>query len=203
MSNKETVESGKFVKYIYKLYDVNNGEILFEAKSDAPDEMVYGVSQEVVPGLIAALKGLAAGDKFSVTLPPAAAFGDRYDDNVVTLEKQIFERDGELAEEVVVGAELPMMTAEGFRILGRVTRIDDKGVTMDFNHPFAGKTVKYDGKVTEVREATPEELHPVKGCGCHGGCGDGGCEGGCGDDKGCGCGDDCGCHDDKSCSCKS
>lgn len=199
---KAKVESGMFVRYAYKLYEEPSGELLFEAKSDAPDEMVYGVSREVVPGLIAALKDLSAGDKFSVTLPPAAAFGERYEDNVVTLEKQIFERDGELAEEVVVGAELPMMTAEGFRILGRVTAIDNKGVTMDFNHPFAGKTVKYDGEVIEVREATPEELHPVSGCGggcgCKGGCHDGDSEGSCGCNDGegsCGCNDGgCNCH---------
>ncbi|MDE5652811.1 MAG: FKBP-type peptidyl-prolyl cis-trans isomerase [Muribaculaceae bacterium] len=197
MSNTQKVGPGKYVKYAYKLYNEPDGELLFEAKADAPDEMVYGISHEVVPGLIAALKDLAAGDKFSVTLPPEAAFGERYDDNVVTLEKEIFERDGKLAEEVKVGAELPMMTAEGFRILGRVIAIDDASVKMDFNHPFAGKTVKYDGEVIEVRDATPEELQPVGGCGCghcgsHGDCGDG-CD--CGDSD-CGCGDHgCGgCH---------
>ena len=197
MSNTQKVGPGKYVKYAYKLYNEPDGELLFEAKADAPDEMVYGISHEVVPGLIAALKDLAAGDKFSVTLPPEAAFGERYDDNVVTLEKEIFERDGKLADEVKVGAELPMMTAEGFRILGRVIAIDDASVKMDFNHPFAGKTVKYDGEVIEVRDATPEELQPVGGCGCghcgsHGDCGDG-CD--CGDSD-CGCGDHgCGgCH---------
>ena len=193
MEQNEKVGPGKYVKYAYKLYSEPDGELLFEAKEDAPDEMVYGVSHEVVPGLIATLKDLGAGDKFEVVLPPAAAFGDRYDDNVVTLEREIFERDGELAEEVKVGAELPMMTAEGFRILGRVLDIDDKGIRMDFNHPFAGKTVKYVGNVVEVREATPEELHPAGGCG--GGCccgSEGSChEGDCG--SGCSEGS-CGCH---------
>ncbi len=83
-----------------------------------------------------------------------------------------------------------MMTAEGYRIAGTVFEIGDK-VKMDFNHPFAGKTVRYDGMVETVREATPEELTPAQGCG--GGCG--GCSGGsCGDNEGegsCGCG---GCH---------
>lgn len=184
MENKEKVGPGKYVRYSYKLYDEANGELLFEAKSDAPDEMVYGISHEVVPGLIAAMKDLGTGDKFEVTLPPQAAFGERYDDNVVTLEKEIFERDGKLAEEVKVGAELPMMTAEGFRILGKVLEIDDKGIKMDFNHPFAGKTVRYAGEIVEVRDATPEELQPTGGCGC-----------GCGSHNDCGeCGDGCG-HD--------
>ncbi|MDE6811627.1 MAG: FKBP-type peptidyl-prolyl cis-trans isomerase [Muribaculaceae bacterium] len=193
MENTQKVGPGKYVKYAYKLYNDADGELLFEAKADAPDEMVYGISHEVVPGLIAAMKDLAAGDKFSVTLPPAAAFGDRYEDNVVTLEKEIFERDGKLAEEVKVGAELPMMTAEGFRIIGKVLEIDDKGIRMDFNHPFAGKTVRYDGEIIEVRDATPEELQPAHGCGC----------GGCGSHNDCGeCSDDgCGCDHDHDCGC--
>ena len=82
---------------------------------------------------------------------------------------------------------------------------------MDFNHPFAGKTVEFAGEVVEVRDATEEELHPHHGCGgC--GCGkhqDDSC--GCGDDCGCGghsdsncgCGDSCGCsHDGDNCGCK-
>lgn len=209
MDKNQKVGPGKYVRYAYKLYNDADGSLLFEAKESAPDEMVYGVSHEVVPGLIAALKDLSAGDRFGVTLPPEAAFGERYDDNVVTLEKGIFERDGKLAEEVKAGAELPMMTAEGFRILGRVIDIDDKGVRMDFNHPFAGMTVRYDGEVVEVRDATPEELHPAGGCGgccgSHGDC-EGGCEGGCGShgegECECGCGDSCGCNDDHSCGCK-
>lgn len=195
-NKKEIVGPGKFVAYSYKLYNNATGELLFEARKDAPDVMVYGVSKDVVPGLIAAMQGLGKGDKFSVTLPPEAAFGDRYEENVVNLDKEIFVRDGKLAEEVKVAAELPMMTQEGFMIKGKVLDITDKEVRMDFNHPFAGLTVKYDGEIEEVRDATPEELQPAHTCGCgcghdHGSCGDG-----CSDD--CGCGHD---HDGEACGC--
>lgn len=202
MEKKETVGPGKFVKYAYRLYNNADGALLFETPKDAPDELVYGISHEVVPGLLAAIKDLGKGDKFSVTLPPEAAFGERYEENVVTLEKEIFERDGQLAEEVKVDAELPMMTAEGYRILGRVLDISDAGVKMDFNHPFAGKTVKYDGEIIEVRDATPDELKPTGGCCCgHGGCGhDHDCGDGCDHDH-CGSHDDCGCNDGHDCSC--
>jgi len=175
---EEKVGPGRFVAFTYRLYNDATGELLFEAKENAPDVMVYGVSQEVIPGLITALKGLGKGDRFNVTLLPDVAFGQRYKENVVSLEREIFMRDGQLAEEVVVGAELPMMTAEGYRVPGRVLEIDDRHVKMDFNHPFAGLTVRLDGEVREVREATPEELQPVHGCGCghdHGDCGGGGC----------------------------
>ena len=174
MTQKEKVGPGKFVAYAYKLYNDKTGDLLFEAKADAPDVMVYGVSQEVVPGLIAAMKDLGKSEKFSVTLPPEAAFGERYDENVVELEKEIFMREGELVEDVKVGAELPMMTQEGFMIKGKVLDITPSHVKMDFNHPFAGLTVRFDGEIVEVRDATPEELTPVHSCGCgchHGACG--------------------------------
>ncbi len=194
MENKvEIVEPGKFVEYAYKLYDVDGDKLLFEAPVDRPDVMVAGVSQEVIPALAAAMEGLKAGDRFETTLPPEAAFGPRSDENVMELDKEIFMRDGKLAEEVKVGAYLPMMTAEGYRISGKILEIGDK-VKMDFNHPFAGLTVRFEGEVVNVREATAEELHPVSGgcCGgCGGSCGDGGCGDGCGSDSeggGCGCG---------------
>lgn len=198
---EEKIEPGKFVKYTYKVSDDKTGDLLFEAPAGAPDVMVYGVSNEVIPGLVAVMKGLKAGDKFSVTLPPEVAFGERSEDNVITVPTEAFMRDGEMAEEVKVGAMLPMLTEQGYTVTGKVVSINDHDVTMDFNHPFAGITVKFDGEVQEVRDATPEELQPAQSCGCgcsHGGCGDGECGGGCGDhdhdhdhgDHGC-CG---GCH---------
>lgn len=202
MQNKQIVGPGKFIAYAYKLYNDKNNEILFETPEDAPDVMVYGVSHEVVPGLIEAMKGLSEGDKFSVTLPPEAAFGPRYEENVIKLEKNIFMRDGELVSEVVVGAELPMMTQEGMMVKGRVIDITPEHVQMDFNHPFAGLTVRFEGEVDTVRDATPDELKPhTCGCGCYHSEGDhqcgGHCEGDCHDEghEGCGCNGGCGCKD--------
>lgn len=171
---KQTVEPGKFVAFSYKLYDDADNSLLFDTEKQ-PDVMVFGVSHEIVPGLADTLKGLSEGDRFGVTLPPVLAFGDWNSEYLLELDPQIFMRDGQLAKEVKVGAHLPMMTAEGFKVEGIVKEIGDK-IKMDFNHPFAGKTVRYDGEVVEVRDATPEELAPISGCG--GGCG-GGCNSGC------------------------
>lgn len=191
MENK--VGPGMLVEYSYKLYDEADGSLLFETPEGQPDRMVFGMSPEVVPGLVAAIDGLKPGDRFGVTLPPEAAFGERFDDNVVELDREIFTRDSELAEEVSVGATLPMMTAEGFRITGTVLEIGDNKIKMDFNHPFAGKTVRYDGEVVSVRPATEEEIAATQGCGggCGGCCGGdnagGGCCGGDNAEDGCGC----------------
>ena len=172
----QKVGPGKFVEYSYKLYNEADGRLLFETPSNAPDQLVFGVTPGIVPGLEATMEGLAKGDKFEVTLPPAAAFGDPSDDYIMELDKDIFMRDGKIADEVKVGALLPMMTADNLRVEGRVTAIGDK-IKMDFNHPFAGLTVRYEGVIDDVRDATPEDLQPQ---GCCGGCGgDGNCSSGC------------------------
>lgn len=182
-NNKETVGPGKYVTYSYKLYDNKDNDLLFETPSNEDAVLVYGVSRDIVPGLEAAMQGLGVGDKFTVELAPAAAFGERNPELEMSLDKELFVRDGKLADEVKVGAVLPMMTAEGFRVEGKVLEIADDKVKMDFNHPFAGLTVRYEGEIKEVRDATPDELNPPTcggGCCGGGGCGDSGCESGCG-----------------------
>lgn len=181
-NSQKKVGPGKFVEYSYKLYNDADGALLFETPKDAPDEMVYGVTPGIVPGLMAVMEGLSKGDKFEVTLPPVAAFGDKSNDMIMDLEKEIFMRDGKMAEEVKVGAVLPMMTQDNLRVQGTVTEITDKKVKMDFNHPFAGLTVRYDGEIVEVRDARPEDLPQggcCGGCGGSGSCDSGECGSGC------------------------
>lgn len=200
MENKEKIGDGKFVAFAYKVTDADNGELLFEAKASAPDVMVYGVSEEVIPGLIATVKGLSAGDKFAVTLPPEAAFGPRFEEYVQRIPIDAFKRDGKVIPNLKVGAMLDMLTDSQAIVTGTVTEITPDEVVMDFNHPFAGKTVNFDGEIIEVRDATEEELHPKHGCG---GCGCAHHEGeGCGchsEGEGCGCGDNCECGEGCEC----
>ncbi len=84
-----------------------------------------------------------------------------------------------------------MMTADGYRINGVVLEVTDNDVKMDFNHPLAGKDVRFKGNILTVRDATPEELKPQTCCCSGGDCGEG-CGEGCGDSCGEGCGDSCG-----------
>lgn len=189
----EKIVPGKHVSLIYDLYAVDNGNEVLVHQSDPkdPEQIIFGVTPGVIAPLEVALDGLSTGDKFNVEAEPEEAFGPHIDEQVVTLDKDMFVIDGKFDSNVVaVGKYVPMLTGEGFRISGLVTEIGDTTVTLDFNHPLAGKKVRFDGKVLEVRDATEEELHVAKSagsCGC-------GCdkeEGGCDDEQGC-----CG-----SCSC--
>lgn len=176
----DKIENDKFVAFSYKVTDTD-GNLLFETPESAPDTIVYGRTEGFATGLADALYGLKEDDCFSVTLPPEAAFGQREESLIFKLGPEVFSADGNIPASVKVDAILPMMTDTGQKIYGRVIEVTPEAVTMDFNHPFAGKTVTYEGKVIEVRSATEDEFNPGH---CCGGCGGGGCSdsdcGGCG-----------------------
>ena len=56
-----------------------------------------------------------------------------------------------------MGAQFQAETSQGPR-LATVTKMDDKNVTVDLNHPLADQTLSFDIDVVDVREATEEEL---------------------------------------------
>ena len=192
---EEKIIPGMHVSLTYDLYAVNEDgteELVHQSDSEDPEQIIFGVTQGVIVPLEKALDGLKAGDEFNVVAKSEEAFGPHVPENMVTLDKEMFYVDGKFdAEMVAVGNYVPMMTADGFKISGLVTEVKADKVTLDFNHPLAGKTVRFQGKVQAVRNATEEELHIALN--------PGGCCGGCcgGDSEGCDCdkneGEGCGC----------
>lgn len=191
----EKVEPGKYVEMVYDLYRINpDGTETLVHQSDPkdPEKVIFGVTQGMISPLEKAIDGLEPGGEYDVTVKAEDAFGPYDDEQIAELEKDIFEVEGKFDADIIKkGAVVPMMTADGFRINGIVLEVSDDKVKMDFNHPLAGKDVRFKGKIQTVRDATPEEIHPAGGCGC--GCGDSGCgEGGCcSDGQGCGCEGNC------------
>ena len=185
-------------KYVAVTYDLNVGEgdereLMEKATVERPLQFIYGMGM-MLPAFEAALQDLAVGDKFNFSLAPADAYGEYKEENVLDLPKSIFEVDGKFdAEMIKEGNTVPMMDSEGHRMNGSVLEVKKDVVVMDFNHPLAGETLHFSGEVSEVREASAEEIAQCTaladggGCGCDCDCGDGGCGSGCG-----GCGG--GCH---------
>ena len=178
------IELGKFVALSYDLYgsetDENGKEELIErAPEEQPFTFIYGY-QQILDAFEKQLAGKSKGDAFDFTLSPDEAYGEFDEDRVVDVPKNVFEVDGKFdTQKVYVNAALPMMDTEGNHLYGTVVDIDNDVVKMDFNHPFAGETLHFVGKIVEVRDATLEELNPSQGCGC--GCGNDDCGDGCGD----------------------
>lgn len=191
---KETIKPGKYVELVFDLYKINNDgseTLVHEVTDDAPECVVFGVTQGIIKPLETALEGLGAGDVYDVTAKPEEAFGHHNPEEVVELDREVFEIDGKFDEEnIKKGVRLPMMTADGFRIEGLVVEVTPDYVKMDFNHQLVDCNVRIKGSVKTVRDVTEEDLRPAGcgGCGCHGDCGDGSCGDGCGDGS---CG---GCH---------
>lgn len=196
----EIISTGKMVEIAYKIFlvDKDGDTMIYEFKADKPDSFVFGNEPGMLEAFMNHLEGLKAGDEFDFILSPIEAFGERNPDLVQVLDKSLFVIEGEFdSERVYEGAFVPMMTGDGMRIEGIVKEITDNTVTIDFNHQLAGETVKYTGKVINVREATEEEKNPPRHhCGGCGGGDCGGCEGGDCDKEGCDC-DKEGCNCDK------
>lgn len=191
-------------KFVALTYDLNVGEgeereLMERATIERPLDFIFGTNS-MLEAFEKQLDGLSEGDEFSFTLTPDQAYGEYDDEYMVDLPRTMFEQDGKLNEEVVFeGNVLPMMDTNGNRLNGSVVSVGDDTIKMDFNHPLAGETLHFSGKVLTVREATVEEIAaltaPAGGCGC--GCGCGGEDSaeacGCGEEESgsCGCG---GCH---------
>ncbi len=194
---KMKIQKDKVIAVSYEL-EVE-GKIADKASSEAPLEYIHGTGM-LLPKFEAALDGKVAGDPFEFTLTPEEGYGVYNPKYLVSLPIEAFQIDGKVHEELlVVGRTLPMLNSEGQVVSGTVAAVDEKSVTMDFNHPMAGKTLHFTGKVESVREATEKELReglhgeylpPEGGCGhCHGEChkddegcchGEGECKEGCG-----------------------
>lgn len=188
---KETIKPGKYVELVFDLYTVNKDgseTLVHEVTDDAPECIVFGVTQGLIKPLEKALEGLTVGDGYDVVAEPDEAFGRHNPDEVVEVGREVFEIDGKFDDEYIKkGVRLPMMTADGYRIEGLVVDVTPEYVKMDFNHQLVDHKIRIKGTVKTVREVTEEDLHPAGGCGC-------GCQGGCGEgDCGDGCGSGC-CH---------
>ena len=190
----EKIEAGKYVELVYEILKVNGDEqtSVFKLDKNHPDAFVFGLDTQLLPAFQANIMGLEQGQEFDFILKPEDAFGERYPERICELDKNLFYRDGKFdAERIVEGAVVPMLTEDGMRIDGIVIKVTDDKVTMDFNDPWAGETMRFVGTVQLVRDATPEELQPKHhhgcGCGCED-CGGGDCGSDCDHDHDCNCG---------------
>ena len=197
------ITKNALVVITYELHtDAQDGPFVESCDVSRPLKFVFGAGR-MLPAFEAALESLAAGDSFAFSLSPEDAYGERSNDAIVEVPKNIFVTpDGRLREEYLqLGARVPLLNDMGQKIVGTVLSVSDSVVTLDFNPPLAGETLFFSGKVLEVREATADELlnqHHGCGGGCNGGCG-GGCHGH-DDEEGC-CGGGCHGHDDEEGCC--
>lgn len=166
------ITKDKFVAFNYTLKD-ENGTQLDTSIGLEPLAYVHGRGY-LIPGLEAQLEGKTAGDKFSCTIQPKDAYGERDERLVTEVPLDKFESD----VGVKVGMQFQVVTPAGPTIV-TVIEVNGDKVKIDGNHEMAGKVLNFDIEVVEVRDVTEEELAQLEmaasGCGGCGGCG-GGCD---------------------------
>jgi len=108
----------------------------------------------LVPGLDIALRGLAVGDRFTITLEAEQAHGPYDDDLVFDVDRSEFPN----ADALVVGDEVWADGLEAEPVSLRVLEVRPDSFLVDANHPWAGRAVCYTAAVLELREATDAEI---------------------------------------------
>jgi FKBP-type peptidyl-prolyl cis-trans isomerase SlyD len=145
------IEKNRVVTLNYTLRD-EQGAVLDTSTGRAPLSYLHGKGN-IIPGLEEALAGKAAGDKLDVTVAPERAYGPR-DERLVQIVPRA--RFGEVAG-LQPGMKVRANGPQGPRVV-TVVRIDRDFVTVDGNHPLAGRTLHFSVEVAEVRKATHEEV---------------------------------------------
>lgn len=135
----------------YTLFDAQ-GELI--EQSQAPVTYLHGGYDNIFPLVEQALTGKEPGDKASVKLEPADAFGD-YDEDLLRVEPR-----AQFPDTLEIGMQfegIPGEEPDAESDIFTVTDIADDKVVLDANHPLAGLSLVFDCEVLEVREASEEE----------------------------------------------
>ncbi|MDG0991624.1 MAG: peptidylprolyl isomerase [Luminiphilus sp.] len=106
----------------------------------------------LLPGFERALFGLKSGDEATLEILPEEGFGQPNDNNLQTIKRDQFDVESELEE----GMVFSFADAAGGELPGVVKTFDEDEVTVDFNHPLAGRTLSFRVAIHNVEVA---ELH--------------------------------------------
>ena len=137
----------------YVLTTAKDGQEIENVTKDKPATLNFGKNQ-LLPKFEENLKGLKSGDAFDFEIEAEHAYGpiDQY--AIFDIPKDTFEVDGKLDEKMLqIGNKIPMTDNEGNKHLGRIIRMGNENITMDFNHLLAGKNLRFVGQVLNVKDS--------------------------------------------------
>ena len=180
-------ENNKFIAVAYKLYSLADGKetLIEEAPADRPFVFItgFGITLDAFEN---GVEDLPKGEQFTLNIECEEAYGERLDERVLDLNKEIFTINGHFDHDnIYKDAVVPLQNEDGNRFMGRVLDVTEDTVKMDLNHPLAGLDLLFKGEIVDNREATNEEvqqmLNHISG---EGGCGGCGCGHNHGDEEG-------------------
>jgi FKBP-type peptidyl-prolyl cis-trans isomerase SlyD len=171
------IEKDKVVSLVYELREKNaDGRIIEALDYNRPLTFIFGTGK-LLPAFESNIDSLSEGADFSFGLNAETAYGEKREEMIVNVPISVFEVDGKIDEKIcIVGNEVPMMDGDGNSLRGVINEINSEHVVMDFNHLMAGLDLFFSGKITNVREATPEDYESsCSSCGSNNESGCNGC----------------------------
>lgn len=148
--NDEVVSRNKVVFIRYSVLD-DSGQVM--GQQDMPTGYVHGAGSGLFEEIELALEGAQIGDEVRATLSPDKAFGASDPDLII-----VEDIDDVPPEIRYVGAEAALQNDNGDVMNFRVVAIGDGKITLDGNHPLAGREATCVAEVLSIRDATPEEI---------------------------------------------
>lgn len=149
-------ETNRVVVFDYRVFDITDGanEALDSSHERGRPLAILVGAGNVVPGVDKALIGRAAGDKFELELAPDEAYGERREGWVQRVPKKYFHPKVRLAPGVIT----TLSTREGGQRQVTVLKVGSSVVDVDLNPPLAGRRLRFEIEIVDVREATREEI---------------------------------------------
>jgi len=127
---------------------LEDGTVFDSSEGRAPLLFTLGEG-DVIPGFEAAVLGLEVGEKAVATISPEEGYGPRYEEAVQEVPIDLF---GEAAPDI--GDVVSVIADDGTQLAATVSAISDDlmTVTLDFNHPLAGRTLTFEIELVEIVE---------------------------------------------------
>jgi len=184
------VEKDLVISMDYEL-KVENSVIDYSEEGD-PIIFLQGHGN-IIPGLEKAIQGMKIGDSKEVFVKAAEAYGEFDPENFTEVPRTEFPEEIPLE----IGTEIGVNDENGEELSAYIEEVDVDKITLNFNHPLAGKDLEFKVKIVDIREATAEELehghiHSSEDCECD-----------CENDEDCDCehGDHQHSHGEEDCCC--
>ena len=140
-----TIEKGNKIKVEYT-GTFENGEVFDSSeKHGQPLEFEVG-SGQMIKGFDEAVVGMNKDEEKEITLTPENAYGENNPELKKKVPREQLPKDQEPQVGMILGVSLP----NGQQFPAKIIEVDDKEITIDLNHPLAGKTLKFKIKIIEV-----------------------------------------------------
>lgn len=130
---------------------LDTGEVVDSNFDSEPASFVMG-DGSLLPGFEACLVGMKGGDEGVFTITAEQGFGEPQEGNYQEIPRHTFSKDVELE----IGMVFSFADAAGGELPGVVDAFDEDTVRVNFNHPLAGRTLRFEVKIDRVE---PAELH--------------------------------------------